>query len=65
MNGAPLLRVVEVAKRLSISERSVWSLIAGGKIPVVRIGKSPRVDPADLEAFIVNHKVSGRREVSG
>ncbi len=47
-----LLRLDEVADRLSISKSMAWKLIAYGQIPSVRIGRAVRVRPADLEAYI-------------
>ena len=47
-----LLTVRKTAELLQISVRTVWSLIERGKLPVVRIGRSTRLLPADLEAFI-------------
>ena len=44
-----------VARRLSVSERTVESLVALGEIPVVRIGTGRgvrRFDPAAVEAFV-------------
>ena len=47
-----LLTVRETAQFLSISPRTLWSLTASGKIPVVRIGRSTRYDIEDLRTFI-------------
>ena len=48
-----LLSVEEVARRLALSVRSVRTLIALGKLPVVRVSvRAIRVAEADLVAFI-------------
>jgi excisionase family DNA binding protein len=50
-----LLRPNEVAGLLNVSRSYAYLLIQTGAIPVVRIGKSCRVKPQDLQAFIDNH----------
>ncbi len=48
-----LLPVARVAQILSLSERSVRSLIAEGFLPVIRVGaRAVRVHPEDLAGFI-------------
>ena len=54
-----LLKPAEAAKALSMGARTLWSLTAGRQIPHVRIGKSVRYDPADLRAWIAEHKIAG------
>src|SRR5262245_11999947 len=50
---APLLVTASVAAQmLAISPRTLWSLTAAGKIPVVRLGRAVRYDRRDLLAFI-------------
>ncbi|MGO9180776.1 MAG: helix-turn-helix transcriptional regulator [Candidatus Limnocylindrales bacterium] len=49
-----LLRIEEVADRLSVSRSMAWKLIALGQIRSLRIGRSVRVRPQDLEAFIAD-----------
>jgi excisionase family DNA binding protein len=46
-----LLTTKQVASALGISERSVFTHIASGKLPSVRIGASRRVRVQDLEGF--------------
>lgn len=55
----PLLTVRETAKTLSLCERKVWSLVAGGEIPAVRIGRAVRFDPTDLRTWIDARKTDG------
>lgn len=51
-----LLTYREVAKTLRVSERTIWTLVKRGVLPVVRFGKSVRIDPGDLAAFIARSK---------
>ena len=37
---------------LSISERTLWSLMASGQIPHLRIGRLVRYSVADLRAWV-------------
>jgi excisionase family DNA binding protein len=46
----------EAAKALAISERTLWQLTKDGVIPCVRIGRSVRYSPADLQAWIDRQK---------
>lgn len=54
-----LMPIPAVARVLSLGRRKVWELVAGGELRAVRIGRSVRVDPEDLAAFIRSCK--GRR----
>jgi excisionase family DNA binding protein len=47
-----LLTYEDVAARLRVSEPTVRRWAAAGTLPVVHIGRSARVKPADLAAFI-------------
>jgi excisionase family DNA binding protein len=51
-----LLTAAEAAEALAISERNLWGLTDRGEIPVVRLGRCVRYDPADLRAFIEARK---------
>jgi excisionase family DNA binding protein len=51
-NSERLLKPNEVADFLSISRSFAYQLLQAGAIPVVRLGKTCRVRPQDLEAFI-------------
>ena len=55
-----LLKPHDAAALLNVSARSLWSLYNRGEIPVVRIGKAVRFDPADLERWIADRKTGGR-----
>jgi excisionase family DNA binding protein len=58
-----LLTKREAARELRISERSVHTLIAQGRLPAVRVGTSVRVDRRDLFTFIDNQKQATTRAV--
>ena len=47
-----LLRVRDVAERLSVSPSMAWKLTATGELRSIRIGRAVRIRPADLEAYI-------------
>jgi excisionase family DNA binding protein len=48
----PLYRAEQVAEILQVSKPYVYQLIREDKIPSIKMGKSVRVRPSDLEAFI-------------
>jgi len=50
----------EAAATMSISERTLWTLTNERGLPCVRIGRSVRYDPRDLQAWIERHKSAGR-----
>jgi len=58
LNSLPkkLMTVKEVISTLSLSESKVYLLLSQREIPSVRIGRSVRVDPADLSAYIAKCK---------
>ena len=53
---APLLTYREAADVLGVTDRTVWKLVDQGDLPAVRFGRSVRIDPADLRAFIDSAK---------
>jgi excisionase family DNA binding protein len=56
VDGAPasLLRIEDIAQRLAVSRSMAWKLIAHGHLRSVRIGRSVRVRPEDLEDFLAD-----------
>ena len=55
--GMALLDYPRAAKRLGVSKRTLWTLVKNGSIPAVRFaGRTVRIDPVDLEAFIQRSK---------
>lgn len=49
-----LLTIQAVAAGLSVSQRTVWKLIAEGRLVSVKVGRSTRVRREDLEAFVAS-----------
>jgi excisionase family DNA binding protein len=47
-----LLKVPEVAARLSMSRGKVYELMRSGALPSVRIDRTRRIRTRDLEAFV-------------
>ena len=58
----PLLTYDLAAKVLRVTDRTVWTLVNEGQLPAIRFGRSVRIDPADLRAFIDQSK---RGEIGG
>lgn len=50
--ASPLLTVEEVAEHLHLSPRWVYEQVRTGRLPAVRIARSWRVLPQDLDAFV-------------
>jgi len=54
----PLLTYREVAEVLGVTDRTVWELVRKGELRNVKVGRSVRIDPADLRQFIEDSKSS-------
>ena len=52
--SARLLRIEEIAERLSVSRSMAWKLIAHGQIRSVRIGRAVRVRRTALGSYIAH-----------
>ncbi len=52
--GRRLLRIEDVARQLAVSRSMAWKLVTYGQLRSVRIGRSVRVRPADLEAYLTD-----------
>lgn len=50
--GARLLRIEQVAERLSVSRSMAWKIVNSGDLRVIRIGRAVRVRPGDLDSYI-------------
>jgi excisionase family DNA binding protein len=48
----PMLTIPQVCEILALSRTSVWKLTSSGTLKCVRIGKSVRVRPSDLDACL-------------
>lgn len=55
-----LLTVAEAAQRLTISAKKLYRLAAQGRIPYVRLGRSLRFRPADLDRWVEQRVVRPR-----
>lgn len=54
-----LLSLDEVGKRLALSKRAVYRLIAKGSLPKpVKVGGATRLYESDLEEFLTNLKAN-------
>lgn len=54
----PLLTYRQAAEVLGVTDRTIWTLVDSGRLPAVRFGRSVRIDPNDLRAFIEHAKRS-------
>ena len=55
----PLLTIAETAEHLRVSTETVRQLVLSGELPKIQLGEqSPRIDPADLDAFIARRRVA-------
>ncbi len=54
--AALLWKSLQAARSLGISERKLAELTSSGEIPCVRIGRSVRYRPEDLEAWLTARK---------
>jgi len=55
-----LLTYKQAGALLGVTERTVWTLVDDGELPSVRFGRSVRIDPADLRAYIDHCKTTSR-----
>lgn len=57
-----LLAMSEVAALLGVSKRTLWSWIAAGRLPVVRLGRRvTRVESGALARLVAEARVEGGR----
>ena len=68
--GRLLLSPREAAAKLSMSQRTLWTLTASGEIPRVKIGRLVRYDPRDLRRWIeatkqTSQKPAGQKSPAG
>jgi excisionase family DNA binding protein len=58
-----LLTVAQTAERLSLSLRSVWTLIARRKLTPIRLGRrATRIDAAEVAQFVEDARARALRE---
>lgn len=51
-----LLTYDQAGEVLSVTGRTIWTLVDRGDLPAVRFGGNVRIDPVDLRAFIERAK---------
>jgi excisionase family DNA binding protein len=51
-----LLRVPAVALRLGLSKQKIYALATSGELPSIRLGRSLRFEPRDVDRFIRDHR---------
>lgn len=54
-----LLTVPQAAKRLQVSDASIWRAVKSERLVVARLGRAVRIDPADLDAYVRSSKSTG------
>ena len=54
----PLLKAREIAAVLGVSRSAVFNLWRRGELPAVRIGRSVRCRPSDLEAYVASNSTN-------
>lgn len=52
-----LLTIPEAAQRMKLGRSTRYLLIKAGELPVIRIGRSVRVDPRDINRWIERNRV--------
>ena len=60
-----LLTVAEVADTMRVSNMTVYRLIKSGQLPALRVGKSYRLRPADVDQFLVDRAVRADDPTTG
>ena len=53
-----LMTYKQVGDLLAVSDRTIWTLVAQGSLRAVRFGRTVRIDPRDVEAFIEQSKTT-------
>ncbi len=60
------VNIKEAARRISVSDRTLWNLIARGEIPVRRVGRRRLIRVLDLENFLKrDHKTGNEADSKG
>jgi excisionase family DNA binding protein len=56
----PLLKTTEAARALGLGKRTLAELIAERKIGFIKIGRSVRFAPEDLDAFVERQRIKAQ-----
>lgn len=61
MSAAPLMTAKQAAERLATTEGTLatWRSSGHNPIPFIRVGRSVRYDPADLDAYVASKRFDG------
>ncbi len=59
-----LLTYRQAAEILGVVDRTVYNLVRRGALPAVRFGRTVRIDPRDLQAFIEEAKDPACRSIT-
>jgi excisionase family DNA binding protein len=51
---ARLMKVADAAESLSVGRRTIWRLIAAGRLRSVKIGRAVRIDRESVEQVILS-----------
>jgi excisionase family DNA binding protein len=52
----PLLTIPAVAKMLSVSRPTVYTLIDMEGLPIIKLGRSVRISPISLQKWLAQHE---------
>ena len=56
----PFYTVASLARRLSVTERTVKNMIRDGDIPSYKFRDVRRIDKADVDSYLASHRDDGR-----
>jgi excisionase family DNA binding protein len=62
--GGPLLDVDAVAVALGVTTRHIRRLVGERRIPFLKVGKFVRFDPAELDVWLDQRRVTPERSAS-
>ncbi len=60
-----LLTVREAARQLNLSPSAVHNYISSHQLPVIRLGRAVRIEPADLAEFIAQRRQNAQHPHAG
>lgn len=60
---ARFVQITDVAETLNISARQAYGLVSSGELPAIKVGKSWRVEVAELERYIERAYATTRSRV--
>lgn len=49
--------IQEAMEIVKVSQRTLYTWIETGQLPIIKIGKVTRIDEKDLEEFMQSHKI--------